>query len=53
MQIKVPVFQGSYIPINLRSFHTLRIETALKQKNVRLLIAFFRKQFGDTDRNDR
>jgi len=53
MQIEVSVFQRNSIPTNLRSFQKLHTKTTLKQKNILLFIASFRKQFGETDLDDR
>jgi len=36
----VPVFESNYIPTNFHSFHTLHMNVALKQENVRLLMDF-------------
>jgi len=46
-RLYVPVFERNYIPrcnsaANLHSIHTLHINDAFKQKNVRLPVAFFR-----------
>ena len=49
-RLYVPVFERNYIArcniaANLHSVHTLHINGAFKQKNVRLLVAFFRPTF--------
>jgi hypothetical protein len=46
--------ERNYVPPNLHSYHTLHVKAALKQKNVRLPMAFFRrknlaKQIATTD----
>jgi len=40
-KLYIPVVKINYIPTNLHS-HTLHINSALQQKNVQLLMAFFR-----------
>jgi hypothetical protein len=40
LYIGPPVFERNYIATNLHSFHTF-INAAIKQKNVRLLVAYF------------
>jgi hypothetical protein len=38
----LPVFEKkNYIPFDFRSFHLLRVNTALQQMDVRLLTTFF------------
>jgi hypothetical protein len=41
-KLYIPVLQRNYVPNNLRSFDMLHINVALKQKNVCLLMAFFK-----------
>ena len=39
----VPVFESNYIPTNSHAFHTLHMNAALKQENVRLFMDFYRR----------
>jgi hypothetical protein len=39
-ELYVPLFERHFIPTNFHSFHTLQINAALKEKNVRLIMAF-------------
>jgi len=42
-KLHVRLFERNYVPEKLRYFQTLHINAAFKQKNVRLLAAFFRR----------
>jgi hypothetical protein len=42
-------FEKNYISTNLHCFHTLHVNAALKQRNVHLLKAFFRRTVWLTD----
>jgi len=44
-KLNLPVFEINYIRTILHSFKMLHIKTALKEKNVRFLMAFFRRTF--------
>ena len=41
-KLHVPIFDRNYIPANWHSFYALHINSALKQNDVRLLMAFIR-----------